>query len=232
MTMGQLQPRRSAARVGRRARQPDEKAERRRAILAAAQARFAVTPYHEVRTSDVARDAGLAKGTLFLYFPTKEALFLALLDEALGAWLAALEERLARARPAGLGPEKLAGVLAELVLMHVGLVRLLGLLSTVLEQPLEAQVVVGFKRGLVARLEPAGRLLEERARLRPGEGTRLLLRVCALVMGLRQLAQPGPAAQAALLLPELRPLAIDLNRELPYLLHALLLGLAELPPSS
>jgi AcrR family transcriptional regulator len=49
--------------------------ERRAAILAAAFEVFADHGFAAARLEDVARKAGVAKGTLYLYFPDKEALF-------------------------------------------------------------------------------------------------------------------------------------------------------------
>lgn len=53
------------------------KAGKQRAILEAAARAFAAQDFHEVRTDDVAAAAGVGKGTLFRYFPTKEELFVA-----------------------------------------------------------------------------------------------------------------------------------------------------------
>ena len=52
-------------------------------ILEAAAQLFAGRPYHEVRMDDIAGQAGVAKGTLYLHFRDKEALYLALIDEGL-----------------------------------------------------------------------------------------------------------------------------------------------------
>lgn len=47
--------------------------------------------FERTRMLDVARDAGLAKGTLYLYVPTKEALFEGVLTQLLGDTVARLE---------------------------------------------------------------------------------------------------------------------------------------------
>lgn len=77
-----------------RARRDADKEARRRELLDAARALFEATSFAEVKMADVAARTGLAKGTVFLYFPTKEALFLALLDDLLAAWFAKLNGRL------------------------------------------------------------------------------------------------------------------------------------------
>ena len=49
--------------------------ERREAILAAALEEFSARGFAAARLDDVARRAGVAKGTIYLYFPDKESLF-------------------------------------------------------------------------------------------------------------------------------------------------------------
>jgi AcrR family transcriptional regulator len=51
---------------------------RRQAILSAARAILGEKDYHDIRMDEVARRAGTAKGTLYLYFSTKDRLFAAL----------------------------------------------------------------------------------------------------------------------------------------------------------
>src|SRR5690242_2891090 len=50
-------------------------AERRDAILSAALDEFSSRGFEAARLDDVARRAGIAKGTIYLYFRDKEALF-------------------------------------------------------------------------------------------------------------------------------------------------------------
>jgi AcrR family transcriptional regulator len=57
--------------------------QRRCAILQAARAVFASQGYANTNVEDIATEAGIAKGTLYLYFPSKEQIYLAaLLEEA------------------------------------------------------------------------------------------------------------------------------------------------------
>lgn len=58
-------------------------AERKRQILEAAAEVFARSGYHETRMDDIADVAGLSKGALYLYFPSKAALITALLESHL-----------------------------------------------------------------------------------------------------------------------------------------------------
>lgn len=75
----------------RRRPAPDE---RRRAILDAALESFAERGFSATRMEDVARRAGIAKGTLYLYFTDKEAMFEALVREAADPVFGELEQTL------------------------------------------------------------------------------------------------------------------------------------------
>lgn len=57
------------------------KQNKREAILEAAVRTFAEKGYFASRMHDVARSAGVADGTLYLYFPSKESLLTAILEE-------------------------------------------------------------------------------------------------------------------------------------------------------
>jgi AcrR family transcriptional regulator len=57
------------------------RAAREARILTAAVTCFARTGYHGTTMEDIATEAGIAKGAIYLYFPTKEALFLALYQQ-------------------------------------------------------------------------------------------------------------------------------------------------------
>lgn len=57
-------------------------------IIESAGQLFAERPYHGVRMDEIAARAGVAKGTLYLHFRDKEALYLALIDDGLRRQLA------------------------------------------------------------------------------------------------------------------------------------------------
>ncbi len=55
-----------------------QKQERREQILAAARGCFSRNGFHNTTTADIARAAGVAQGTFYLYFPTKDDVIVAL----------------------------------------------------------------------------------------------------------------------------------------------------------
>jgi AcrR family transcriptional regulator len=74
----------------RRARKP-RVGGKRETILAAALEEFANRGFAETRLDDVAKRAGVAKGTIYLYFSDKESLFQELIRAVLAPLIAAIE---------------------------------------------------------------------------------------------------------------------------------------------
>jgi AcrR family transcriptional regulator len=86
------------ARAVRRATSEEDKTRRREEILAAAKRVFAARGFHATTMADVAKAARLSYGSIYWYFPSKEALFHALME----AEEAALRARIAAALAEGL----------------------------------------------------------------------------------------------------------------------------------
>ncbi len=208
-----------------RASKQEDKQRRRDALLRAAAERFAEQPFAALKIADIAADAGVAKGTVFLYFPTKEALFLELLGVELEAWLVELDAGLEHGR----GPwssTRVARLVAQTITPRTTLTRLLALLASVLEQNVEVEQIAAFKLALRDRLARTGALLERRLEfLAAGRGAHLMLQFYAIVIGVHQTANPGAAAREALERPELASLVVEFADELEQMLTAFLRGL-------
>src|SRR6185436_5575120 len=96
-----------------RARKHEDKQARRQDILDAARALVAEgAPFERIMVADVAERAGIAKGTVYLYFKTKEELLLALLEQLLDAWFPALAAALDGGRGRWSGA-RVAGTICE-----------------------------------------------------------------------------------------------------------------------
>jgi AcrR family transcriptional regulator len=220
--MGQLLER------GRRARREDDKQRRRRDLLDAAWVLLQAMPYPEVTMAAVAERAGLAKGTAFLYYRTKESLFLALAAERLDAFFADLDAALEAERTCH--APRLARLVSETLGRHPGLIRLLAVLHGVLERNVDLDTARGFKRGLLDHVTRSGALLERACPFLAPEaggagGAALLLRMHALAVGVAQLADPPPVVAAVLGEPGMEVFRVDPGPMLEDTLVALLRGL-------
>ncbi|HPU01297.1 MAG: TetR/AcrR family transcriptional regulator [Firmicutes bacterium] len=79
------------------------------AILEAAIKTFARYGYHRTRVSDIAREAGVADGTVYIYFEKKEDILISLFQEMMSQFVEGLRQQLAACRNSN---EKLATVVS------------------------------------------------------------------------------------------------------------------------
>jgi AcrR family transcriptional regulator len=77
-----------------RAKNEEDRQAKVHAILDAALDVFAQKGFTEARLDDVAARAGIGKGTIYLYFPSKQALFEALVRSGIAAPIQAMEARI------------------------------------------------------------------------------------------------------------------------------------------
>ncbi len=90
-----------------------EKKAKRQLLLDAAAEIFARKGYHATRVSEIAERAGVAKGTVYEYFRTKEELFYALLD----SWLTQFEHELSEQLTGVADPLQQADIVREAAVM-------------------------------------------------------------------------------------------------------------------
>lgn len=167
----------------------DEKLAKRQSILDAALSLYLENSRELPSVSRIAEASGLAKGTVYLYFRTKEEIFLALLDEKFHALLQTVLALFNQ-------PQTSTGVLIDEFLQSYidflraepGFLRLAAMANSVIEQNLDANIALDFKSRLIDKLLEIGQQLEFRApQLARGEGASVLLRVYGMTIGLWQM---------------------------------------------
>ena len=175
----------------------EDKQARRATILSAAATLFGDGRGDLPTAHAIAQTCGLAKGTVYLYFRSKEAIFSALLLNGWGGVVGLVEEAFAPSDPS-CGADPAAVFLAAYVTHldhHRELLRLDALRPT-LEQGLDLASLAEFKRTFVERLVAGGALIDRRLGLRDGKGVKLLTRTHALTCGLWQSLGAGPSDEA------------------------------------
>lgn len=210
----------------RRAVRAEQKEARRQQIVDVAWTLFQKQPYETLNVVDVAHGAGLAKGTVYLYFATKEALFLAVLAQQFEAWFTAVNAQLTNL-PTPSGPQAIATLLGASLTTRPGLMRLFALLHVILERNVDRDAARAFKQMLRANVLQTGALLEAKLPfLAPGGGAALLLRIYALVLGIQQMADPAPVvAQLLESEADLALFKVDFGAEFIQTVTALIVGL-------
>ena len=76
----------SVVEINQRARSAEQKLKRAQAILDAAESYFLDVGYEAFSMAKLAKKAGVVKGTLYLYFKTREEIFLTLYEQSLIRW--------------------------------------------------------------------------------------------------------------------------------------------------
>jgi AcrR family transcriptional regulator len=212
--------------VSNRAMTEAQKQARRADILKVALHRFTLTPYQDLSMAETAEEAGVAKGTLYLYFRSKEEMFLAIYTDELNAWFDELDRELKLAgRDASIA--NFVNFVGESLARRPQQLRLIAILHTVLEQNLDAATARRFKTWMKQRVEHSGALLETYLPfLETGQGAELLLKIDALVIGFQHLAEPSGVMREVLAEPDMALFRVDLQKQLLETLRTLLMGLA------
>lgn len=208
MTVNQRQERGRA----QRAISDEEKQQREAKIIDAARGLLMQKGFHAVNINEIAQAAKLAKGTLYLYFSTKEELFLSLFEREIEAWFVAIVQTMS-AQPSSIPAESAAALLVDSLIDRPHLTRLLALSAIILEHNISYERAHAHKTWLFGRVAEVGECLEAALELQPGQGTHLLLRLSVFVMGMEGMAHPSPvSAEVYANVPELA--ALDYRQEL------------------
>jgi AcrR family transcriptional regulator len=173
--------------IKQRAMQAGDKEERRNAILDAAQKLFMSYPDRLANVSEVADLAGLAKGTVYLYFPSKEELLLALHERNSDRFFRVLIERMEQPRPVTI--DDVFAITLEHMIRQPMYLPLAGMCFGMMEKNISTEAANAFHERMAARIGRAGNGIEQHfPRLAPGQGALLLMHSYGLIVGLWQLA--------------------------------------------
>lgn len=205
-----------------RARSAEAKLARREQIVAAAVELLRTRPYEELTMASVADACGLAKGTPYLYWRSKEELFLSALQEEYTAFL---RDLVPVVRAAAATPEAVADALVGAMLGRPGLLALIGRVHVALERNASVEAVVAFKRALVGGGLVVATALHERLGWLPiDKAARLLVRFHGATVAFQQMADPPESIRKALEEPDLALLRVDLAADLRALVVDLLVA--------
>ncbi|HKK37457.1 MAG TPA: TetR family transcriptional regulator [Paracoccaceae bacterium] len=214
----------------RRARSPEAKAERRRALIAAAAALMDEGGAEAVTLGALAARAGMVKSAVYGYFASREEILLRLMLVELEDLAAELEAALAPLAGAERYAETARRIAAGFA-ARPRLCTLAGLLATVLERQFDGPALLEIKTELLAvatRFAVAGRAACPSVGT---EGWALASRLAfSLVAGHWAFTNPAPHVAEILARPDFAPIRKDFEADLAAGLAALLRGLAAPPP--
>lgn len=167
-----------------------DKESRYQDFLAAGSRIYSVKDFDDISVSSICQEAGLAKGTFYLYFDTKEDLFLELTLSQMTTWSEEINAVLIN-----LGknptPEQFAKVLAESFRSLPQLPRLLQMLHAVLERNASEEAILRFKTTLAERNVVQSKIISNMYPKLSAEKVQLLMLFCQVALiGTWQFANP------------------------------------------
>ncbi len=212
-----------------RARDEDQKLARKHSLMEAGWALFKENDDQLPSVAQVVKKAGLAKGTFYLYFKTKEELFIELLNDATAAFFDKMQSSLMQG---DIEIDELIDTFVNYLCNDQALIKLGAIFAGVLEQNTEQDVIIRFKLQMVQRLMQTGELISNRVRekneeqacfkqISTAQAARLLIRSYAVFLGVAQMMPPSSAAADILELPELAPIKLELEEDTKAILKAL-----------
>ena len=196
----------------RRARAPEDKSARRAVLVAAAETLLREDATASLAVEKIARHAKLAKGTVYLYFRTREEVLLAVHEKQTHELFDVVERALTSPRADG----------AKVVRQGLGYLRahpeffpLAGNCRGMLDTNVSADAAFAFKVGVAKRLVPLGERIEALyPALARGAGAALLVNCYALIIGLWQQADPPAILRPLMHRPEMQMFRINFEKQL------------------
>jgi AcrR family transcriptional regulator len=213
-----------------RARRPEQKLERRDAILGAARELALRDGVRAVSLADIAARVGIHKSALLRYFETREQIFLELTAQAWREWTAALHAELDDAAP-GSPVSDSAALVAEVFASSFGdrplLCDLIAHTPLNLERNVSPEAVRRYKLTSLAAVDEAGGIVRRvLPALTPAECGEFVAALASLAGAVWQIANPVPAlAELYASDPALIRACVDLTPRLRRTAEILLAGL-------
>jgi AcrR family transcriptional regulator len=170
-----------------RAIHPEHKELRREAILDAAEALWLSEPERMANVADIATNAHLAKGTVYLYFRSKEEIFLALHERHVDEFFRRVHERAEQETPMLIS--EMFAIKRQFLMDTPAFLPLATQCHGMLERHIPLEVGYEFEERTYKRLASAVEALQRHF---PGLTQALMLQSYAMLLGLWQLMRPSP----------------------------------------
>ena len=201
----------------------EDKAERSQEILDAVEALYLAHPDRMPSVAEVAAKAGLAKGTVYLYFPSKEEMLLALHERHVEGFFVELGKKLRE--PGPLDFDDIFPITRDHMIRVPGYLPLTSRCFGMMDREIPIASAIAFKGRVAQILMAAGSGLERHFKaLGKGGGILILMHSYALIVGLWQLLHPNERFGKAMDRPELKLLMLDYEAEVEKALRALWAG--------
>ena len=170
-----------------RAIDPADKEKKRTALLMAARDLFLADPGQLPSVSAIAKRCGFAKGTVYLYFKTKEEIFLMLLCEGHSRLHEQVTQKLAGSSYSQLEfVEKLTKCICDYVEQHPEYLPLFSFSLSVIEQNVSLEEVRDFKLKQIEHLNQFAQQVTNNLPMSFDDAKQIIMQTYALVLGIWQ----------------------------------------------
>lgn len=196
-----------------RARSANEKALKRKAILSAAEKLLEKRDGQFPTATEIAKHAKVSKGTVYVYFKTKEEIYLVLFLTKLQEWAKDVSRLLQRIENPDI--KSAANALAQYPNKNPMLMVLGGTLHGVLEKNAPFESILEMKIQVAALVEECGTLLNKYFPwLPPEQGAKFMLTAYTLFNGLFQSASSSPRLKKELTTRSIDIFRVDLESDM------------------
>ncbi|PJZ52713.1 hypothetical protein CH380_13225 [Leptospira adleri] len=181
-----------------RAVKDDDKKVKKDLLIRAAISLFNKSSFEKISMDQIAKKAGVAKGTLYLYFKTKEELFLEIHRLDYEIWFDSFQTFLRSKKP-GLSAGDLASWITESLRENQRVVRLMAIASALLEKNIAFESALSLKASVRKHvLEIVPELCRVLKWKKSEEALIFLTHLHALIVGLWHHAEPAPIVSKVL----------------------------------
>lgn len=196
-----------------RARTAKEKDRRRESIVQAALALLLEQPGSLPTMNNIAKRAGVSKGTAYIYFETKESIFLALLEDNLHAWLSDINQALSYHAEDKV--TQLVTALLNFKTNQPNLWTLASLSHSVIELNIDSKALLSYKTKLAQRFKSTAKTIRQHFDLDEtyaGDAEAVLMHSYAYLLGQWQVCHPPQSIAKLLQGPGFKILQPDFER--------------------
>jgi len=213
----------------KRAISDEEKKQRIEDIIFTAEKLLICSEYKDITMAKIAKDTGIAKGTIFIYFPSKEELFLRIAQRTIIDWSHTFQKDMQRIVVEGRSccVEEFVDLIVN-SMKNAILVKLFSILDDTLEQNISLERAIEFKTSLKNEMCNMGKLIEIiMPCIQSGQGMLLLNHMFVCLVGAYKEANASSVVQQAILTPGLEVFHRDFYQTIKVMSVYLIYGYME-----
>lgn len=198
----------SVVSINQRARSSEQKAWRRKTVLKAAESYFLEVGYETFSMNQLAERAGVVKGTIYLYFKTREELFITLYEQSLIRWSRVFASYLGKP----ISSMSYARVLYLTSIADRAFLPLLTRLEHIIEHNVEIDRLIKSKRVFIGQIEAIAALTATSLNIDESKATEVVKTLGVLLIGATKSDQ-GPSLDRANLPQDVEDLIASFSSE-------------------